>query len=182
MDTEQQGPPSDHYQLRVSNQYARSNPNGGKPLEFWRTIELTFPCGTPPAEIEARAREAAYAAELSATAVDAQVAAGPVPVGVDPPAAPPPPAGDLFDEPQPPAPPVSRRLTPPAPGGANAAARTANPLTDKQLKAIYAIGRGQGLGEDEIEARCQAQFGCRPAELSRAEASQMIDALKGAKD
>src|SRR5690242_20144514 len=100
MDTEPQGPPPDHYQLRVSNQYARPNPNGGKPLEFWRTIEVTFPCGTPPAEIAARAREAAYAAELTAAAVDAQVTAGPVPIGGDLPAAPP--AGDLFDEPQPP--------------------------------------------------------------------------------
>lgn len=73
------------------------------------------------------------------------------------------------------------------------AARTVNPapptaingngsgLTDKQLKAIYAIGRAaQHLSEDEVDARSQAQFGCPPDALSRAQASQFIDTLKGA--
>ena len=67
--------------------------------------------------------------------------------------------------------------------GNNAPARPAangNSLTDKQLKAIYAIGRAaQHLSEDEVDACCQAAFGCRPEELSRLEASQFIDMLKG---
>jgi hypothetical protein len=69
------------------------------------------------------------------------------------------------------------------PNGNGAAPRPAangNSLTDKQLKAIYAIGRAaQHLAEDEVDARCQAAFGCRPEELSRLEASQFIDMLKG---
>ena len=66
--------------------------------------------------------------------------------------------------------------------GTSAPARPANgnSLTEKQLKAIYAIGRAaQHLSEDEVDARCQAAFGCRPEELSRLEASQFIDMLKG---
>jgi hypothetical protein len=58
---------------------------------------------------------------------------------------------------------------------------TGNGLTDKQLKAIYAIGRAaQHLSEDEVDARSQAQFGCPPEALTRAQASQFIDTLKGA--
>jgi hypothetical protein len=84
---------------------------------------------------------------------------------------------------------VTRTLTPvPGSGAGNgygaAPARPAangNALTEKQLKAIYAIGRAaQHLSDDDVDARCRAQFGCRPEELSRAEASQFIDLLKGA--
>jgi hypothetical protein len=74
-------------------------------------------------------------------------------------------------------------VPPSAPHGNPAPARPAangNSLTEKQLKAIYAIGRAaQHLSEDEVDARCQAAFGCRPEELSRLEASQFIDMLKG---
>ncbi len=60
-------------------------------------------------------------------------------------------------------------------------AATGNGLTDKQLKAIYAIGRAaQHLSEDEVDARSEAQFGCPPEALTRAQASQFIDLLKGA--
>jgi len=70
-------------------------------------------------------------------------------------------------------------------GNGNGAGHTPTPLpgtlTEKQLKAIYAIGRAaQHLNDDEVDARCQAQFGCRPTDLSRLEASQFIDLLKGA--
>jgi hypothetical protein len=170
--------PPGHYQVRVSQQYTRVNPLGGKPLEGWRTLTLTLPLGTPADEVTARASEAAYAAELTAAILDAQVAAGPVPSGGTP--LPATPSDDLFVE-TPPAPaPPSRAAAPPAPVNADAAgARTANPLTDKQLKAIYAIGRNKAhLGEDELDARCQAQYGCRPADLSRTEASEFITALQ----
>jgi len=73
------------------------------------------------------------------------------------------------------APPASNPMPPTAING------NGSGLTDKQLKAIYAIGRAaQHLSEDDVDARCQAQFGCLPEALSRAQASQFIDVLKGA--
>jgi uncharacterized protein YbdZ (MbtH family) len=53
-------------------------------------------------------------------------------------------------------------------------------LTEKQLKAIYAIGRaGKRLSELQVDDRCAEVFGVRPNELTKAEASQFIDMLKG---
>jgi len=58
--------------------------------------------------------------------------------------------------------------------------RPASTLTEKQLKAIYAIARAtQRLSEQQVDARCAEMFNCRPEELSKAEASQFIDSLKG---
>jgi len=51
--------------------------------------------------------------------------------------------------------------------------------TAPQVKATYSIGRGRrGLSEAEVEQRCRATYGCPPSELSRRQASQLIDALK----
>lgn len=53
-------------------------------------------------------------------------------------------------------------------------------LTEKQLKAIYAIGRANmRLSEQQVDDRCAEVFGIRPNELTKAEASQFIDMLKG---
>jgi len=53
-------------------------------------------------------------------------------------------------------------------------------LTDKQLKAIYAIGRAsKRLSEQQVDDRCAEIFGVRSNELTKAEASQFIDMLKG---
>ncbi len=53
-------------------------------------------------------------------------------------------------------------------------------LTEKQLKAIYAIGRANvRLSEQQVDDRCAEVFGIRPSELTKAEASQFIDMLKG---
>jgi hypothetical protein len=53
-------------------------------------------------------------------------------------------------------------------------------LTEKQLKAIYAIGRAsKRLSEQQVDDRCGEVFGIRPTELTKAEASQFIDMLKG---
>jgi hypothetical protein len=53
-------------------------------------------------------------------------------------------------------------------------------LTDKQLKAIYAIGRAsKRLSEQQVDDRCAEIFGVRANELTKAEASQFIDMLKG---
>lgn len=52
-------------------------------------------------------------------------------------------------------------------------------VTDKQIKAIYAIGRNiKRLSESEVEDRCAEVFGVPPSELTKAEASQFIDVLK----
>lgn len=53
-------------------------------------------------------------------------------------------------------------------------------VTDKQLKAIYAIARNtRHLSEAEVDARCQELYHCAPGDLSKIEASQFIDVLKG---
>lgn len=51
-------------------------------------------------------------------------------------------------------------------------------LTEKQLKAIYAIGHGRGLGEAEVAKRSQEAFGVAPEQLERRDASTFIDQLK----
>ncbi len=59
-------------------------------------------------------------------------------------------------------------------------APTGSALTEKQLKAIYAIGRAsKRLSEQQVDDRCAEVFGVRPNELTKAEASQFIDMLKG---
>jgi hypothetical protein len=52
--------------------------------------------------------------------------------------------------------------------------------TEKQVKAIYAIGRAsKRLSEGQVDDRAIEVFGVRPTELTKAEASQFIDMLKG---
>ncbi len=52
--------------------------------------------------------------------------------------------------------------------------------TEKQVKAIYAIGRAsKRLSESQVDDRSVEVFGVRPGELTKAEASQFIDLLKG---
>jgi len=52
--------------------------------------------------------------------------------------------------------------------------------SDKQVKAIYAIGRAaKRLSEGQVDERCMEIFGVGPTELTKAEASQYIDVLKG---
>ncbi|MGB2696204.1 MAG: hypothetical protein WBD55_13610 [Dehalococcoidia bacterium] len=50
--------------------------------------------------------------------------------------------------------------------------------TSPQMKAIYAIGRDQHLDEEAIEERCRARFGLPPAQLSKRQASEFIEALR----
>jgi len=55
-----------------------------------------------------------------------------------------------------------------------------NAVTEKQVKAIYAIGRAaKRLSEEQTDARCFEIFGAHVTELTKAEASQLIDMLKG---
>jgi hypothetical protein len=57
--------------------------------------------------------------------------------------------------------------------------RPALPVTEPQLKAIYAIARGaQAMDDAEVEARCKELYGVGPSGLSRRQASEFIDALK----
>ena len=61
---------------------------------------------------------------------------------------------------------------------ANGRSREAR-ATAPQIKAIYSIGRGRkGLSEADVEKRCRVTYGRPPSELSRRQASQLIDALK----
>lgn len=74
-------------------------------------------------------------------------------------------AGDEADE-------LDRALGPnPTAGGT---------LTEKQLKAIYAIGRSsKRLSEGQVDDRCTEVYGVKPSELTKQEASQFIGWLKG---
>jgi uncharacterized protein YbdZ (MbtH family) len=57
---------------------------------------------------------------------------------------------------------------------------TGSVATEKQVKAIYAIGRAsKRLSESQVDDHCAEVFGVRPVELTKAEASQFIDMLKG---
>ena len=57
---------------------------------------------------------------------------------------------------------------------------TGSVATEKQVKAIYAIGRAsKRLSESQVDDHCAEIFGVRPVELTKAEASQFIDTLKG---
>lgn len=55
---------------------------------------------------------------------------------------------------------------------------TPDPATERQLKAVYAIGRAGHLSDDELVRRCGEVYGCRPEGLSRRDASNFIDLLK----
>ena len=53
------------------------------------------------------------------------------------------------------------------------------PATEPQIKAIYAIARGaKSMDDREIDEWCKARFQKLPAELSRKEASEAIDAIR----
>jgi hypothetical protein len=69
------------------------------------------------------------------------------------------------------APVVRRRLKMVRDGGESA--------TGPQVKAIYAIGRSRGSRpEVDVEERCQQLYGCLPADLSKRQASEFIEALR----
>ena len=53
------------------------------------------------------------------------------------------------------------------------------PATEPQIKAIYAIVRGaQAMDDGTLEEWCRTRYNCGPAELTRRQASEVIDALK----
>lgn len=64
--------------------------------------------------------------------------------------------------------------TSPAPRGAV----NGDLVTERQLKAIYAIGRSLGLTEHEIELMAHKEHGAKPSELTRRDASTFIDHIK----
>ncbi len=71
--------------------------------------------------------------------------------------------------------PAPKEETPP-----DASAATGNgskKLTNRQLAAIYGLGKSSGLGQGEVIALTKERFGKEPLELSRAEASQIIQEL-----
>ncbi len=53
------------------------------------------------------------------------------------------------------------------------------PATEPQVKAIYAIARGMhGMDQADVDSLCRQRYGCLPGELSRNNASNLIDAIK----
>jgi hypothetical protein len=69
-----------------------------------------------------------------------------------------------------------------SPSGGRVTPRRDEPgATEPQVRAIYSIARGGwSLGEEEIENRCKEMYGVLPSELSRRQASELIDSLKRA--
>lgn len=52
-------------------------------------------------------------------------------------------------------------------------------ITEKQLKAIYAIAHSaRHLSEDGVEQKCRQLYGLHPRDLSKKDASEFIDLLK----
>ena len=78
--------------------------------------------------------------------------------------------------------PVEPRRTaePPRPAAREGApVSAASRATEPQVKAIYAIARSaQSMDEAQTTEWCRARYGVPPAELSRRQASELIDALK----
>jgi hypothetical protein len=57
--------------------------------------------------------------------------------------------------------------------------RDREPATSAQIKAIYAIGRHDQLGDaPAMDERCRSAFGCLPADLTKRQASELIDQLR----
>lgn len=56
--------------------------------------------------------------------------------------------------------------------------RAADPATERQIKAIYAIGRAGHLSDADLVQRSQEVYGCPPEQLERRDASNFIDLLK----
>jgi hypothetical protein len=54
------------------------------------------------------------------------------------------------------------------------------PATPSQLKAIYSIARDQPADRGSLDERCRAAFGCLPPELTKRQASELIDLLRRA--
>lgn len=52
------------------------------------------------------------------------------------------------------------------------------PATERQIKAIYAIGHAGNLSDGDIARLSQDHFGCAPEQLERRGASTLIDLLK----
>jgi hypothetical protein len=66
-----------------------------------------------------------------------------------------------------------------APAQQPAGGWTDRPATEPQVKAIYAIARGaQAMDDGTLEELCRERYGCLPAELTRRQASELIDSLK----
>lgn len=56
--------------------------------------------------------------------------------------------------------------------------RGADPATERQIKAIYAIARAGHLSDADVVKRCQETYGAPPEQLERRDASNFIDLLK----
>lgn len=70
--------------------------------------------------------------------------------------------------------PATNGTRPPAPPAGNVL-----PATEPQVKAIYSIARNAcAMNDGAIEDLCRQRFGSVPAELSRRQASDLIEALK----
>jgi hypothetical protein len=52
------------------------------------------------------------------------------------------------------------------------------PLTERQLRAIFAISKSMGLNKDDIHNLSMKTFGSPPNELSKLDASNFIDNLQ----
>ncbi len=63
--------------------------------------------------------------------------------------------------------------------GQRAAAGDEQRATPPQVKAIYAVARNQkGLTEPQVDDQVEKSYGCKPAELTRRQASEMITTLQ----
>ena len=133
--------------------------------EFWKKTEFALHAGADEAAVDAALDQA----DLMHTRLAGRMYAPPSP-----------PNGGLAA----PTPEDNIRDNPPAPMASAPTERTIDPAnlaTDKQVKAIYAIGRNtRQMKPADVNQYCAEQYqGRTPEELSKREASALIDSLKG---
>lgn len=80
--------------------------------------------------------------------------------------------------PTPQAPPLTHPAPPAAAELSRAPATSVNQPTERQIKAIFAVGRTVGLDEATVEQLVLENFGHPMSDMTRREASQLLDLLK----
>lgn len=128
--------------------------------EFWKKTEFAMPAGATEAEVDTALDQADVMHNRLAERMYTPAPDGGTPAS---------------------APNTDTAAVPSVPPPAARAADPANQATDKQIKAIYAIGRNaRKMPPAEVDAYCGEQYqGRQPSELTKREASALIDNLKG---
>ncbi len=143
--------------LRLNTSYSKKIPVPGQEFSsqsYHASLEIELSDALEPGQIQARIRDTF---EMVRTAVEREL------------------NGDAETVPAP-------RARSPQGGNGNrkAGGSGGNPASNKQIKYLNDLAAGQGIGVRQLNARLQDKYGVSSAyELSRKQASEIIDALQG---